>query len=220
MITTCPPSGVVTAIVQPGDLIKTASQKWYLVVNGPVVSISAPLPTVPSFASGRFAGAATEGPSCFGSSPLTATLWFTNKKAWAGQTWDVLGTALQFTTTLAQVARVDGQAISISLNQDGASATLTLRCSVVINSWFAFGVVLRYVSPTALMAHLKSLCGPCSPTTPACSSTLCTADPVIGSFNWTAFATGESPQLPKNASCPSISSCRCHTTAQNTTPQF
>ncbi len=206
VVTSCPSSGSVTAIVTQGDVVKTASQKWYLVANGPVSSISAPLSVVPAFSTGRISPPAFQDVSCLSATALTAKLWFMPKMAWVGESWDVAGTTLEFTSALTQLARVDGQAISIALDQGRSSATMTLRCSVFINSYsYENGLLIKYVSPDVLLSYIKTTCAP--------ATSACSIDPVIGSFNWTAFSTGETPHLPNSSasvSCSSLSSCRCN----------
>ena len=54
MLQSCPASGSFIAIVTPGEAIKTAEQTWYLVANGPVITMTStiiPRPPTADFTS-------------------------------------------------------------------------------------------------------------------------------------------------------------------------
>jgi len=116
VVTLCPTGGVVTAVVAPGDSIKTSSQRWYMVANGPVVSITSV--SVPPYSSGRAPGPVTQSQNCSSSAAIVATVNFKPASAWqCSGAQGLLGCSVKraiFATTLAQIVGVAVQAITAS----------------------------------------------------------------------------------------------------------
>ena len=202
-ICACPAGGSITAIVVPGEALKTSTQVWYLVANGPISSAITKLGSVPSYSAGRITAPATTSTSCMSASSSSYSLYFLPGQQWTGSvsSWDMLLRFQEFSTSLSTYARVNSRAISISVptTPDGTAA-LSLGCSTVISSYAT--PVFAYVTANALLNTIKNNCG--------LASSPCTRDPVLSVFDWTAFASGAAPAPPPPPAadtCNSLSTC-------------
>jgi subtilisin family serine protease len=190
VVTTCPAAGVVTAIVAPGNLLKTSSQKWYLVANGPV--ISGFLGTaVPPYKKGRFDGIATQSLDCSAEPGIPATVAFNPSSAWTCVSqyglWDCSVREREFAASLAQIFGVPVQAFGVTLNtSDSTKIYMTLRCSAMINTvWQNTTTLLKYVSAKTLVDGFQNV----NPLTYA-------ADPILSALNWSTFSSF-APRTPQ-----------------------
>ena len=203
VVTRCPAAGQVTVIVSLGKSLKTASQKWYLVANGPVTSgfVSAVLPP---YKKGRFESPVTQSLDCSAEPDISAAVAFKPSFAWlcAGQydLWDCSVREKEFAASLAQIfgvrealpplcfcntsEQVPVQAFAVAYNKsDSTRVYLTLRCSSMINTtWQNKTSILSYVSPKTLAAGFKNV-----------DPSIYEADPILSAFNLSAFSIFEPP---------------------------
>ena len=184
VVAQCPPAGVVTAIVAVGDSIKTASQTWYLVANGPVSNITAT--PVPPYSSGRLAAPATQQSSCISDAGVVATVRFRPSVAWScAGVAGALSCSLKrkmLAMSLAEIVGVAAQAITVSSSVT-TSLLMTLRCSAMIGSWQnASSSSLKYVTAQTVFSAIGSA--------PAASFQ---DDDVLGAFDWATFALAPAP---------------------------
>jgi hypothetical protein len=189
VVTSCPTAGFVTAIVAPGDLLKTSSQTWFLVANGPLKSEFSPT-SVPTYSKGRSQGPVTQSQCCFSDASLRASVQFKPSSVWTCFMLRV-GCKIrqqEFIASLAQVVGVAVQGIQvISLN--ASSVSMVLACSVTINTWqSATATTLNYVSPMMLFAAIQNV-----------SSSLFEADQILNAFDWSTLLleTPPPPQPPR-----------------------
>lgn len=187
VICACPAGGSLTAIVLPGEAIKTAAQKWNLVANGPISSSITKLESVPIFKAGRIAAPATTPASCVSSSRLSYSLNFVPGREWLvpSSSWEMQRLLLEFSVSLSIFARVNRQAISISLTLpcSGCSpsfATLSLGCSTLITMSSSGLISFEYITASALYSALRTNCDD--------SESPCQRDPILSAFDWTEFA--------------------------------
>jgi hypothetical protein len=183
VVTLCPTGGVVTAVVAPGDSIKTSSQRWYMVANGPVVSITSV--SVPPYSSGRAPGPVTQSQNCSSSAAIVATVNFKPASAWqCSGPQGLLGCSVKraiFATTLAQIVGVAVQAITAS-SSDSTRLVMSLSCSIMINSWQSAGnVSLKFVAPQAVLSAINA------------SIAMFQEDAFLSAFDWAAFANATVP---------------------------
>jgi subtilisin family serine protease len=187
VVTRCPAAGQVTVIVSLGNSLKTASQKWYLVANGPVTSgfVSAVLPP---YKKGRFESPVTQSLDCSAEPDISAAVAFKPSFAWlcAGQydLWDCSVREKEFAASLAQIFGVPVQAFGVAYNKsDSTRVYLTLRCSAMINTtWQNKTSILSYVSPKTLAAGFKNV-----------DPSIYEADPILSAFNLSAFSIFDPP---------------------------
>ena len=187
VVTQCPPAGFVTAIVALGDSLKTSSQAWYLVANGPVLNITAA--PLPPYSSGRVAGPATQSQPCTFDVRITAAVKFKPSSSWScvGLTgiWDCSVKRQAFVLSLAQVVGVAVQGVSV-ISSGSTGISMTLQCSAMINTWQSANLVsLRYVTAMTLLNAILSVCN--------AASSACEVDPVLGAFDWSTFASVAPP---------------------------
>jgi hypothetical protein len=207
-ICNCPPGGSVTAIVAAGQTLKTSDQKWYLVANGPITQALTKMSSVPSYLTGRINPPQTTSTICTSSARSSQTLFFLAGKIWngIGSDWGLQLKYQEFAAALSTFASVNFQAVTITksaANPD--TAVLSLGCSVIIKTVGAspnFTPVLEYVTASALSSAIKSNC--------ALQNSVCTTDPVLSVFNWTAFSSGTVPSplppIPPDK-CKALSKC-------------
>jgi hypothetical protein len=204
-ICACPAGGSITAIVVSGEALKTIDQTWYLVANGPISSAITKLGSVPSYSAGRITAPATTSTNCMSASRSINLLYFNSGQQWTGSasSWDMLLRFQEFSTSLSTYARVNGQAISISMPTSDGSVTLSLGCSNVISSYGVNGSQsYAYVTASELLNTIKNNCG--------LANSPCPRDPVLSAFNWTAFAVVAVPPPPPPPvidACNSYASC-------------
>jgi hypothetical protein len=212
-ICNCPSNGTITAIVVVGQSLKTINQKWYLVANGPITQALTKLSLVPKYLTGRISPPLTTATSCTSSVRSSHTLFFLPGKTWLGSSsdWGLQLKYHEFSTALSTFARVNFQAVTISMTgspQD--AATLSLGCSVIIKT-VQTSPVLEYITAAALFYAIKVNCG--------VSNSICTTDPVLSVFNWTAFSGGSVPPPPPPPPpadvCNSFSNCADCTSASS-----
>jgi hypothetical protein len=190
VVTRCPAAGVLTAIVALGDSLKTPSQNWFLVANGPLTSELAPALPQP-YNRGRFNGPVTQLQSCASSPNLYASVKFKPSSVWActglQSAWDCSVKKQEFVTSLAQVVGVAVQAFgATSVNSVGIS--MALQCNVMLNSWQSgneTSASLKYVTPAVVFSSIKN-------TTTATYET----DSMLNAFDWSTFAL-ELPPVPR-----------------------
>jgi hypothetical protein len=164
VVTQCPPAGFVTAIVG-WDTLRTSSQDWYLVANGPVSSELSPT-ALPLYTHGRWTTAVTQSESCIGES-LAVSVWFNPTSVWscAGQpsnvglpesegSLDCSVLSQEFRLSLAHILGVSVEGIYTAVN--AAAITITLSCSAMINSMDS-GLSLKYVTPTAQLVAIQNV---------------------------------------------------------------
>jgi hypothetical protein len=83
-ICSCPSGSSITAIVVPGESLKTSLQTWYLVANGPITQAISKLDSVPTYRSGRIIPPQQTTTSC----QYAATLHiYTLFPAWPSLDW-------------------------------------------------------------------------------------------------------------------------------------
>lgn len=182
MLPLCPVSGNVTAVVSLGTALKTATQTWYLVSNGPVTQMS-PTDLPPNIYSGRADPPDTTSESCIFYPGSIATVRFRPSAAWKC-VWACNSEIASFTASLAQVVGVSGQAIRV-INHDTHGISVSLQCSAFINSWNSDSVALKYVTPAALITAIQRICrGP---------TALCATDASLGAFDWSTFTLIQRP---------------------------
>ena len=201
-ICACPAGGSITAIVVSGEALKTIDQTWYLVANGPISSAITKLGSVPSYNAGRITAPATTSTSCMSASLSTNLLYFNSGQQWTGSasSWEMLLRFQEFSASLSTYARVNGQAISVSMPTSDGSVMLSLGCSKVISSYGSQSYA--YVTASDLLNTIKNNCG--------LANSPCPRDPVLSAFNWTAFAVGAVPPPPPPPvidACNSYASC-------------
>lgn len=179
VITRCPVAGTVTAIVALGDSLKSASQKWYLVANGPVTSDIAPT-LVPPYASGRLQALPTQSQPCYSDAAIFTTVKFKSAAAWTcfGTPWDCSVREWEVETALALILGVASQAIQVNFKPSEPGAiSIILQCSAMINSWHdATSTILKYVNSTMLLSGLRRA-----------SDASYGDDSVLSAFNWTTL---------------------------------
>jgi hypothetical protein len=184
-ICSCPSGSSITAIVVPGESLKTSLQTWYLVANGPITQAISKLPSVPTYRSGRIIPPQQTTTSCQYEPRSTYTLYFLPGQVWTGSSWQMLLKYQEFCAALSTFARVNFQAVDISLaSASDGTATLSLGCSIVPATVSS----LQYITASTLLSTIKSNC--------AADNSICTTDSVLSVFNWTAFASGSSPPSP------------------------
>jgi hypothetical protein len=169
-ISACPASGTITAIVRQGESIRTATQIWYLVANGAVNSITR-LGAVPAHNAGRLTNPATTATNCMAAARTSHRLRFLSGQQWSGSSWDIELRIQEFTTALATVARVNQQAIVVSVT-DG-TVSLSLGCSALLTS--STGTV-AFVTAATLRAVISAHC--------VRANSPCVADPVLRVVDW------------------------------------
>lgn len=214
VVTRCPAAGVVTAIVALGNSLKTSSQKWYLVANGPVTSGFVGT-AVPPYKKGRFEGLATQPLDCSEEPGIPAAVAFKPSSAWlcVGQhgLWDCSVRAREVAASLAQILGVPVQAFGVALNtSDSTRIYMTLRCSAMINTiWQNTTSVLKYVSARTLVDGFKNV----NPSTYA-------ADPILSVFNWSTFSSfaPPTPQVVLRVTVYDDARCSVVRTAMPTNP--
>jgi subtilisin family serine protease len=192
VVTRCPAAGVVTAVVAPGDAIKTSSQRWYMVANGPVVSITSV--SVPPYSSGRASGPVTQSQNCSSSPAIVTTVNFKPAAAWpCSGPQGLLSCSVKraiFATSLANIVGVAVQAVSAS-SSDTTRLEMSLSCSVMINSWRSAGnVSLKFVTPRAVLSAINA------------SVAMFQEDAFLSAFDWAAFANATAP-VPSPSAEPS-----------------
>jgi hypothetical protein len=198
VVTQCPASGFVSAIVAPGNPPKTASQVWYLVANGPVLSIDS-LSPLPAYATGRAAGPTLQPRSCVLDPGVPVSVKFKSSRVWlcAGSigAWDCSVKRRTVITLLAQALGVAVQGFG-KASSSATGLSITLHCSVVIGAWQnEKSVSFQYVTAMALQNHIYSSCN--------AANSVCEADPVLAAFDWSTFAMG--PLAPAAAAQISMS---------------
>jgi subtilisin family serine protease len=184
VITQCPVSGNVTAVVALGDLLKSSSQKWFLVANGPIKSdiVSA---VVPSYSTGRSPAPSTQSEPCYSDAAIFTTVKFNPSSSWAcvGSEWGCSVKERGVATTLAQILGVATQAIRVTFNpSEPASISMILQCSAMINSWQNETAGLKYVNSTALLSGMRSV-----------SVSMYGNDPVLAAFDWATLTVAAAP---------------------------
>ena len=187
VVTKCPVSGFLTAIVAPGNPLKTSSQAWYLVANGPVLRVDS-LPTLPTYRKGRVARPQTQSQPCILDPGVTASVKFKPSRMWSCRQlvgdWDCSVKRRVVVTMLAQTLGVAAQSFG-QANSDSTGVSMTLYCSAMINALSRGDAVsLQYVSPQTLHKYIWSLCN--------ADDSVCDSDPVLGAFDWSTFAAGSS----------------------------
>jgi subtilisin family serine protease len=180
VVTECPPEGVVTAIIALGDSLKTASQAWYLVANGPVMGIVSA--AVPPHSTGRSEAPAFQPYSCMKDAVIVAIVQFkSSSTAWScGGAPGRLSCSVKkrvFVSSLAQIAGVAVQAITV-LGNNATSLLMALQCSAAISSWSIKdqSTSLKYVSAPSLFAAIRNT-----------SNMFYDADAVLSGFDWSTF---------------------------------
>jgi len=184
-ISACPASGTITAIVRQGESIRTASQTWYLVANGAVNSITR-LGAVPAHNAGRLTNPATTTNNCMAAPRTNHRLRFLTGQQWSGSSWDIELRIQEFTTALATVARVNQQAIVVSMTSpaDG-TISLSLGCSSLLTS--STGTV-AFITAATLRAVISAHC--------VRTNSPCVADPVLRVVDWNSIM-----DLPVEVTC-------------------
>ena len=181
MLQSCPASGSFTAIVTPGEAIKTAEQTWYLVANGPVINMTST--TTPDFSPGRLTPPATQDQSCLFSPGIPVSLRFLPSMSW-NCPWNCNTEIAVFRTSLAQVVGVGGRSVHVaSYSKTGVS--LVLQCSAAVNSWQSDTVSIKYVAPSVLLSSIISAC--------ANSSSVCANDTSLKVFDWQSLSANPPP---------------------------
>lgn len=187
VITRCPAARAITAIVAPGDSLKSSSQKWYLVANGPVKSEITPT-ALPSYSRGRFQGPVTQSQPCTHDATIVTSLQFNRSAMWAcsdpRSEWDCGMRRREFQVSLAQIVGVSSQAFRVLSNtSDPTAVTLILQCSAMINSWQnASSLSLKYVNATMLLESIRSV-----------SFATFDADPILNAFDWSTLRITTTP---------------------------
>jgi hypothetical protein len=182
MLPVCPVSGNVTAVVSLGTALKSATQTWYLVSNGPVTEVS-PTALPPNIYSGRADPPDTTSESCIFHPGSIATVRFRPSAAWRC-VWACNSEIATFTASLAQIVGVSGQAIRV-INHDTNGISVSLQCSAFINAWQSDSVALKYVTPAALITAIQRICRG--------AAALCGTDPSLAAFDWSTFASIQRP---------------------------
>jgi hypothetical protein len=182
VVTKCPASGFVTAVVAPGNPLKTSSQAWYLVANGAVLRIDS-LPTLPTYRTGRVARPQTQSQSCILDAGIAASVKFKPSRGWSCHQsvgdWDCDVKRRVVVTMLAQTFGVAAQSFG-KANTDSTGLSMTLYCSAMVNGLSGGDAAsLQYVSAQTLQNHIWSLCN--------ADVSVCDSDPVLGAFDWSTF---------------------------------
>jgi len=188
VVVACPAGGVVKAVVAIGNTLKSSSQKWFLVANGPITQ-ALTAATLPSYSSGRSSPPSTTTVPCTNQDPLHIRLQFKAGAAWvcssAVADWDCSFKGQNFVMSLAQLARVDGNALQMEeINNRGVDVSLS--CSVVINSVANSVASLQYITATTLLNSVSYLC---NSTGAAATASGCQSDPYLSAFDWTTMVT-------------------------------
>jgi len=183
VVVQCPAAGVVTAVVAAGDSLKTSSQAWYLVANGPLSGITAT--SLPPYSRGRVDGPVTQSQACTFDAGITATVKFKPSFAWSCVgligSWDCSVKRQAFVMSLAQVVGVALQGVSV-VSSGSTGLTMTLQCSAMINTWqSATSASLQYVTAMTLQKAISSVCN--------AASSACEADAALNVFDWSTFAS-------------------------------
>jgi hypothetical protein len=176
----CPASGFVTAIVAPGDSLKTSSQAWFLVANGPLKSEFSPV-SLPTFFRGRSLGPVTQSQACTFDPAVSVSVDFKPSSAWPcitrpSETLDCSVRRQELAASLAQVVGVAVQGIRVT-STNANSVSMDLACSAIINSWQSEAFTLKYVTPTMSLAAIRNV-----------SASTFDADRVLRAFNWLTIA--------------------------------
>jgi subtilisin family serine protease len=176
----CPASGFVTAIVAPGDSLKTSSQAWFLVANGPVKSEFSPV-SLPTFFRGRSLGPVTQSQACTLDPVVSVSVNFKPSSAWPcitrpSETLDCSVRRQELAASLAQVVGVAVQGIRVT-STDANSVSMDLVCSAMINSWQSEASTLKYVTSTMSLAAIRNV-----------SASTFDADRVLRAFDWSTIA--------------------------------
>ncbi len=178
----CPPSGNLTAVVTLGEPLKTVTQTWYLVSNGPVTQVS-PTSVPPQINPGRAQPPVTQPQSCTFSPGVIVTIRFRQSSAWSCP-WSCNAEIAAFTLSLSQIVGVAGQGIRV-VTYDAGGVTLSLQCTAAINAWGQDAISLKFVTPTSLRDAVVEICPK--------PSSLCVSDAALGVFDWSSLATVEVP---------------------------
>ncbi len=183
MLPSCPRSGNFTAVVTLGESLKTASQTWFLVSNGPITQVT-PASALPIIKPGRALPPASSSSPCTFSPSIAVTLQFRQASASWKCVWSCNSEIATFTASLAQIVGVAVQGIRINThNANGVS--ISLQCSSVINAWQGDNVSIKYVAPTSLLIAIQSIC--------QSIGSICANDPALRVFDWASLAVVQSP---------------------------
>jgi hypothetical protein len=203
-ICNCPSGSSITAIVVPGESLKTSSQTWYLVANGPITQAITKFSSVPAYRPGRIVPPQLTATSCLNNPRFTLTLYFLPGKVWSGSAWQMSLKYQEFNAALSTFARVNFQAVEISLlSASDGTATLSLGCSIIPTTSAGS---LQYITSSALFSTIRSNCGT--------KDSICTTDPVLSVYNWTSFTSDSTPPPP-----PSADECTVRTSCADCTAQ-
>jgi subtilisin family serine protease len=191
VVTHCPVAGFVTAIVD-WDTLRTASQDWYLVANGPVTSGFSPTP-LPPYSRGRWTRVDTQSESCIGQT-VHASVSFVPNSGWscAGQpsniglagNLDCRLLSQEFASSLAHILGVPVHGIVVYY-VDPVAITMSLTCSAMINS-MGSGLSLKYVTPTAQFVAIQNAFATSH------NTSFFSMSP-FNVFDWSTFAVYEPP---------------------------
>jgi subtilisin family serine protease len=204
VVTKCPSAGFVTAVVGFEDSLKTSSQAWYLVANGPVNSGFSPT-SLPLYSHGRYLGAVTQDQPCTGDT-LEATVSF---KLLFGHScvgksiaqWNIAANeecellVFQFRSSLAQMLGIPVQGFEARIEsyQRGTEPysythyriRMNFQCSFFVNS-LGGGLSMKYVAPGAQVVALQNLYA--NANDPLSKGVLFFSDIALNSFDWSTFA--------------------------------
>jgi hypothetical protein len=196
VVTRCPAVGVITAIVALGDL-KTSSQEWFLVANGPLKSEIFPIP-LPTYLRGRPQSAVTQTQPCFSDRVLVARVNFKPSSVWpasclsldlitsffSGLPIECQVKKIEFEASLAQSLGVPTQAIAIKAS-NSAGIYAHLLCTATVNSGQnAPSHPISYVSPLSVSVALQNV-----------SKSTYDADRVLSAFDWSTLVVSELPRI-------------------------
>jgi hypothetical protein len=198
VLSTCPTGRSFTAIVTLGLPLKSASQTWYLVSNGPVSHVSA-TDSPPLRDRGRVVEPLTQLEPCTFAAGVFVTVKFKPASAWTCQ-WNCNAEAAAFTALLSQLVGVAGQGIRVA-SKDESGVALLLRCSALINSWNSDAVSLKYVTAESLLTAIRSICQR--------PSSLCSNDDTLGVFDWASLAVISVPAATTSISMTSYTGRNC-----------
>ncbi len=190
VVTQCPPAGFVTAIVASGDLLKTSSQAWYLVANGPVNTGFSPT-SLPLYKNGRSQGAAAAQLQPCTTDSIDATVNFFTTRVWScvglASTFANLGANLDCSEMVQHFASLISQFLGVhaftASSVSSTGITMKFQCNVLINSAGNGLSSLKYVTPMAQIVALSDAIAIRQNT-----HTFLLDDEVLGAFSWSTFA--------------------------------